>query len=128
MESHFFLNHKIQAVNLWQLVSKQADMEAHLWALSYRLTWVLALPGDGVLAAFWALLHPGEQCRRCSLQGCPEVFILFSSYYMRSPWAEAPPQEVESTNYGGKFYWADIQDQVGLSFSLFSYWKRNSLS
>lgn len=36
--------------------------------------------------------------------------------------------EVVSTNYGGKFYWASIQDQVGLSFSLFSYWKINSLS
>lgn len=39
----FFLNHKSQAVNLWQLVSKQADMEAHLWALNCRLTWVVGL-------------------------------------------------------------------------------------
>ena len=59
MESHFFLNHKIQAVNLWQLVSKQADMEAHLWAPTCE-HWVTDLPEcwHFLEMASWQLSEP----------------------------------------------------------------------
>lgn len=122
----FFLN--IQVVNslIQVVISKQADTEVRLWALSHSLTWVLGVPGmvSGSLSeppvprwAMQKMLPPELSC--CIYTG----FLLLHEVTLG---LSSSPRG--GSNYGGKFYWADIQDQVGLSFSLFSYWKIKSLS
>lgn len=88
------------------------QMDSGCWELLELVSYQLTVSSSVPRGAMQKVASPELSCSIYTV--CPflhEVTLSLGS----------SPAEVESTNYGGKFCWAGIQDQVGLSFSLFSY-------